>query len=118
MRKIVATGAAVAVAGGMVIAGATGAQAKMNNVSAPSSVTAGETFIVNCKVKQKWAGATVTVLEKGATVNAQRIVDATGNCSLHLVLNATGNKKIRLVVTATAGNSIQSKWLPITVNAA
>ena len=89
-------------------------------VKAPKTVTAGQTFIIKCKLDttaNNWTGADAELLEKGATINAHRTVSSNGDCSMHVVLNATGKRKIRVVVEQNLG-AIQSKWLTINVKPA
>ncbi|HNE89606.1 MAG TPA: hypothetical protein PK902_09725 [Actinomycetota bacterium] len=123
-RKVLAVGTTAALAGGALFMGAGAATAAndpgFTKVKAPKTVTAGQTFIIKCKLDttaNNWTGADAELLEKGATINAHRTVSSNGDCSMHVVLNATGKRKIRVVVEQNLG-AIQSKWLTINVKPA
>lgn len=116
-RKAGALGASVAVAGGLLVAGAGAASAANKPIlSGPSSAKAGQTFLLNCSVKgKKWQGGDAHALEQNASVNAHRVVASNGDCSMHLVLNAKGARKIRVVVDTDSGATTQSKWFKINI---
>lgn len=112
---------AVALAGGLVVAGAGAASAAndpgFTKVKAPKTVQAGKTFILKCQLDasaNNWSGADATLLEKGAAINATRSVSSNGDCSFHVVLDSKGAQKVRVVVEQNMG-AIQSKWLKINV---
>ncbi len=118
-RRLMATGAAVAVTAGTIMAGAGAANAAndpgFKKVKAPKTVMAGQTFIIKCQLGAgNWLGAEATLLEKGASVNANRQVSASGDCSMHVVLNAVGARKVKVVVEQNLG-AIETKWLKINV---
>ena len=121
--KVLAMGTTAAFAGGAIVLGAGAANAAndpgFQKVKAPKSAVAGETFLIKCQLvaTNNWGGATATLLEKGASVNASRSVSASGDCSMHVVLDATGKQKIRVVVEQNMG-AIQSKWLTVNVKPA
>ncbi len=123
IRKTLAVSTTAALAGGALFVGTSSAGAAndpdFTKVKAPKSVTAGETFLIKCKLQSSvnWSGATASLLEKGAAINAHRSVSATGDCTMHVVLDAVGKQKIRVVVEQNLG-AIQSKWLTIKVKAA
>ena len=118
-RKIVALGATAAVASGAMVMGAGAANAAgagFGKVSAPATVKAGQTFILNCKLKQNnsWNGADAFLMEKGATINAHRTIASNGDCSFHVVLFSKGARKLRVVVDQNGG-AIESKWVKVNV---
>lgn len=120
IRKVVAAGATAALAGGLVVAGAGAASAAndpgFTKVKAPKTVQAGKTFILKCQLatNNAWNGADAFLLQKGASINAQRTIAANGDCSFHVVLFSKGAQKLRVVVDQNGG-AIESKWLKVTV---
>lgn len=121
-RKLMAIGAAGAVAAGAVL-GANAATAAndpgFTKVKTRKAVKAGKTFLIKCQLDatQNWTGAYATLLEKGAAINASRSVSSNGDCSMHVVLDAVGQQKIRVVIEQNGG-AIQSRWLKINVKPA
>ncbi|HNE88660.1 MAG: hypothetical protein U0R27_13460 [Candidatus Nanopelagicales bacterium] len=123
MGKVVAMGATVAVASGVVVMGAGAANAAgdpdFKKVSAPATVVSGQMFRIKCQLKKNvnWSGAMAQLDQKKATINAKREVSANGNCSMRVILGPTGKQKIRVIVTQNGG-AFESKWLTIKVKPA
>ncbi|MEZ5186717.1 MAG: hypothetical protein R2720_13310 [Candidatus Nanopelagicales bacterium] len=119
-RRLGALGAAVAIAGGALMMNAGSASAAgdpdFKKLSAPKTVTAGEVFRLKCQLNRNnnWKGAQASLVQKGATINAERAVSRKGNCTMRVILGATGKQKIRVVVVQGLG-AIESKWLTIRV---
>ncbi|MCB0898234.1 MAG: hypothetical protein H6528_03855 [Actinobacteria bacterium] len=122
-RKVLAVSTTAALASGALFMGAGAANAasdpNFKKVKAPKSATAGQTFILKCKLTPAsvFNGADAYLEEKGATINAHRTVSSNGDCSMHVVLNATGKRKIRVVVEQNLGAEI-SKWVTVNVKPA
>lgn len=122
-RRLAALGATVAMTSGALLMSAGTASAASDpgfkKVAAPKTVTAGEMFRIKCQLKRNnnWKGAQASLLQKRATINAERPVSAKGNCTMRVILRATGKQKIRVVVVQGRG-AIESKWLKITVKPA
>ena len=123
MGKVVAMGATVAVASGVVVMGAGAANAAgdpdFKKVSAPATVVSGQMFRIKCQLKKNvnWSGAMAQLDQKKATINAKREVSANGNCSMRVILGPTGKQKIRVIVTQNGG-ALESAWLKIKVKPA
>ena len=115
-RKILTVGAITALASGMVLAGpALAAGGAFEEVSAPATVTAGKTFILDCTMDPQYAGAKVKVREKNAPIRAKRRVASNGDCTFRLVLAAKGPEKLRVVAFEDGERVARSSWIKVLV---